>query len=212
MSSENDPAPRGQRHHQDPDIDTDMTDAQPPPTSSQPQGRTQQPTPSTSQPPHQQQPQQQQPEPSSDQPSDDPQEGDDQEPQREIQPGPRAARLQALFESVAKRSLDKISKENFAACFPTAAAKAPGTLEFVQRQMVERLGGLWKVCLSHLVLWLLSCFDALVWADGGRCFGSCGDELLEVFVFGGVGTGGGEGWSGMVGEVVEEKQLGDVPG
>ncbi|KAK3898027.1 hypothetical protein C8A05DRAFT_38399, partial [Staphylotrichum tortipilum] len=54
------------------------------------------------------------------------------------------SRLQALFESVSKRSLDKISKENFAACFPTAAAKAPGTLEFVQRQMVERLGGLWK--------------------------------------------------------------------
>ncbi|KAK4031914.1 Nnf1-domain-containing protein [Parachaetomium inaequale] len=59
-------------------------------------------------------------------------------------PGPRAARLQALFASTAKHTLDKINKDNFGACFPTISSKAPGTLEFVQRQMVERLGGLWN--------------------------------------------------------------------
>ncbi len=66
-------------------------------------------------------------------------------------PGPRAARLQALFATTARHSLDKISKENFAACFPTVASRAPGTLEFVQRQMVERLGGLWNVRLLSLL-------------------------------------------------------------
>ncbi|KAK4455936.1 Nnf1-domain-containing protein [Podospora aff. communis PSN243] len=38
--------------------------------------------------------------------------------------------------------MDKVNRDNFGACFPTVAAKAPGTLEFVQRQMVERLRGL----------------------------------------------------------------------
>jgi len=60
-------------------------------------------------------------------------------------PGPRAARLQALFATTAKHTLDKINKDNFGACFPTISQKAPGTLEFVQRQMVERLGSLWNV-------------------------------------------------------------------
>ncbi|KAK3379501.1 Nnf1-domain-containing protein [Lasiosphaeria ovina] len=55
-------------------------------------------------------------------------------------PGPRAARLQALFAATLTHTLDKISYVNFAACYPTVAARAPGTLEFVQRQMVERLG------------------------------------------------------------------------
>lgn len=67
-------------------------------------------------------------------------------------PGPRAARLQALFASTAKHTLDKINKDNFASCFPTIATKAPGTLEFVQRQMVERLGGLWNVRVRPLCL------------------------------------------------------------
>ncbi|KAL2016556.1 hypothetical protein VTK56DRAFT_3413 [Thermocarpiscus australiensis] len=69
---------------------------------------------------------------------------DPQEKQAPLIPGPRASRLQALFASTVKHTLDKISKDNFASCFPTIAAKAPGTLEFVQRQMVERLGGLWN--------------------------------------------------------------------
>ncbi|KAK3368068.1 Nnf1-domain-containing protein [Podospora didyma] len=57
-----------------------------------------------------------------------------------VTPGPRANRLQDLFASTLKHTLDKISRDNFVACYPTIAVRAPGTLEFVQRQMVERLG------------------------------------------------------------------------
>lgn len=91
-------------------------------------------------------------------------------------PGPRAARLQALFASTAAHTLDKISKDNFAACFPTIAARAPGTLEFVQRQMVERLGGLWKVCfiLVHFSFFFLRLFFVLPPA-GVRLLVSCLD-------------------------------------
>ncbi|KAK3302380.1 Nnf1-domain-containing protein [Chaetomium strumarium] len=77
-------------------------------------------------------------------PSSDPDPPPPQDTAAPITPGPRAARLQALFASTAKHTLDKINRDNFAACFPTIAARAPGTLEFVQRQMVERLGGLWN--------------------------------------------------------------------
>ncbi|KAK3333092.1 Nnf1-domain-containing protein [Cercophora scortea] len=55
-------------------------------------------------------------------------------------PGPRAVRFHDVFSSTLKHTLDKINRANFAACYPTIAARAPGTLEFVQRQMVERLG------------------------------------------------------------------------
>ena len=64
-----------------------------------------------------------------------------------VTPGPRAARLQDLFATTLRHTVDKVSRDNFAACFPTVAAKAPGTLEFVQRQMVERLKGLCQVFL-----------------------------------------------------------------
>jgi kinetochore protein NNF1 len=76
-------------------------------------------------------------------------------------PGPRASRLQALFASTAKHTLDKINKDNFASCFPTIATKAPGTLEFVQRQMVERLGGLWNVRFLPSPTPTLSCRDKM---------------------------------------------------
>ncbi|KAK0753334.1 Nnf1-domain-containing protein [Schizothecium vesticola] len=60
-----------------------------------------------------------------------------------VVPGPRAARLQQLFASTLHHTLDKVVRGgNFGACFPTVAARAPGTLEFVQRQMVDRLRGL----------------------------------------------------------------------
>ncbi|KAH6624610.1 Nnf1-domain-containing protein [Chaetomium sp. MPI-SDFR-AT-0129] len=121
------------------DQDTEMLDPPPPPPQqASPEEQTEgedaqapsQPQPSTENP---SQPQQQQPQP---------QDAKDQPPIPT--PGPRAARLQALFASTARHTLDKISKENFEACFPTMSARAPGTLEFVQRQMVERLGGLWN--------------------------------------------------------------------
>ncbi|KAK1826266.1 Nnf1-domain-containing protein [Podospora conica] len=60
-----------------------------------------------------------------------------------VVPGPRAARLQQLFASTLQHTLDKVVRGgNFGACFPTVAARAPGTLEFVQRQMMDRLKGL----------------------------------------------------------------------
>ncbi|KAK4230775.1 Nnf1-domain-containing protein [Podospora fimiseda] len=70
------------------------------------------------------------------------------EPEKEAEkiiPGPRATYLQNLFTQAAKHTLDKLSSPaNFASCFPTISAKAPGTLDNVQRQMVDRLGGLWN--------------------------------------------------------------------
>ncbi|CAK7208285.1 hypothetical protein SBRCBS47491_000040 [Sporothrix bragantina] len=57
-------------------------------------------------------------------------------------PGPRAARLQTLFASSLDHTLAKISWENFAACYPTAAARAPQALRTVHRAMVDRLGEL----------------------------------------------------------------------
>ncbi|KAL2156376.1 hypothetical protein VTH82DRAFT_1121 [Thermothelomyces myriococcoides] len=87
-------------------------------------------------------------------------------------PGPRAARLQALFAAAAKHTLDKINKDNFGACFPTISQKAPGTLEFVQRQMVERLGSLWNkefetIMANRQVVERLNELEALV-SDAAR--------------------------------------------
>ncbi|RYP54237.1 hypothetical protein DL769_010388 [Monosporascus sp. CRB-8-3] len=59
-------------------------------------------------------------------------------------PGPRASRFQAVLDSSLSHTLAKISWDNFAACYPTIAAQAPGTLRAVQRQMVDRLGALCK--------------------------------------------------------------------
>ncbi|KAG7290821.1 hypothetical protein NEMBOFW57_000825 [Staphylotrichum longicolle] len=58
-------------------------------------------------------------------------------------PGPPRGAAAGALAAAANHSLDKISMDNFAACFPTVAVRAPGTLEFVQRKMVERLGDLW---------------------------------------------------------------------
>ncbi|KAK4252080.1 Nnf1-domain-containing protein [Corynascus novoguineensis] len=131
MTSEQDPPPLNQ-HRQRPTeqsqdtVDTDMPD-QPsvPPPSQSATATTSLPSSAAEQ--EQEQQQQQQPAP----------------PPPPV-PGPRAARLQALFATTAKHTLDKINKDNFGACFPTISQKAPGTLEFVQRQMVERLGSLWN--------------------------------------------------------------------
>lgn len=154
-----------------------MADSHPPPPPQQP--RSQQQQQAASAPPTQQAPNANPnsnananptPNPSSDQ-AEQQEEDDEQEanpPAPPPVPGPRAARLQALFAAAANHSLDKISMDNFAACFPTVAVRAPGTLEFVQRKMVERLGDLWHVCLffslfffSFLVLVLIFCFFRL---------------------------------------------------
>ncbi|KAK4218112.1 Nnf1-domain-containing protein [Rhypophila decipiens] len=57
-----------------------------------------------------------------------------------VTPGPRASRLQEAFAGSLRKTLEKINLKNFAACYPTVAQGAPGTLEFVQRTMVTRLG------------------------------------------------------------------------
>lgn len=59
-----------------------------------------------------------------------------------VAPGPRAARFQKVLDDSLTHTLGKISWENFASCFPTIAAQAPGTLKAVQKQMVDRLGAL----------------------------------------------------------------------
>lgn len=57
-------------------------------------------------------------------------------------PGPRAQRLQDMFGAALAHTLAKISPDNFAACYPTVAARAPHVLRQVQRGMVDRLGQL----------------------------------------------------------------------
>lgn len=57
-------------------------------------------------------------------------------------PGPRAQRLQEMFDAALGHTLAKISPDNFAACYPTVAARAPHVLRQVQRGMVDRLGQL----------------------------------------------------------------------
>ncbi|KAK4204439.1 Nnf1-domain-containing protein, partial [Triangularia verruculosa] len=61
-----------------------------------------------------------------------------------ITPGPRAQRLRALFQQTTSHTLDKLSPPNFRECFPTISQKAPGTLDNVHRQMIDRLSTLWN--------------------------------------------------------------------
>ena len=63
--------------------------------------------------------------------------------------GPRARRLQELFRSSLQHTLAKISWDNFAACYPTAAARNPVTLQAVHRAMVERLR---ELCASEFAV------------------------------------------------------------
>lgn len=57
-------------------------------------------------------------------------------------PGPRAQRFQEMFGLALNHTLTKISPENFASCYPTVAAQAPGVLGQVQRAMVDRFADL----------------------------------------------------------------------
>lgn len=57
-------------------------------------------------------------------------------------PGPRAQRFQEMFGLALNHTLTKISPENFASCYPTVAAQAPGVLGQVQRSMVDRFADL----------------------------------------------------------------------
>ncbi|KAH6849983.1 Nnf1-domain-containing protein [Chaetomium sp. MPI-CAGE-AT-0009] len=154
MASEQDPLPAPAQHQRQPqpqEPDTEMLDEQqqPPPA---PPAQTNPSTASTASEPENTPPTQDQAQPQNETPTNQENQPTPPPPAPALAPppppppapGPRAARLQALFASTAKHTLDKISKENFGACFPTMSQRAPGTLEFVQRQMVERLGGLWN--------------------------------------------------------------------
>lgn len=146
------------------DQDTEMLDPPPPPPAPQPSSEEQRDDEDTQAP---SQPQQ----PSTQNPPQQPQQEQPQEPPIPT-PGPRAARLQALFASTARHTLDKISKENFGACFPTMSARAPGTLEFVQRQMVDRLGGLWNVSFSFIYSpFFIVIFSVIFWVLMFCCWG-----------------------------------------
>ena len=54
-------------------------------------------------------------------------------------PGPRASRLQAVFEQALGRTLRANSFANFSGCFPTPATHVPGSLESVWRQLNAKL-------------------------------------------------------------------------
>ncbi|KAL2107255.1 hypothetical protein VUR80DRAFT_5519 [Thermomyces stellatus] len=65
-------------------------------------------------------------------------------PHKPVAPGPRAARLQLLFDQSLAHMLGKISWENLEGCYPTIAAGAPQMLKGVRKTMVERLEGMCK--------------------------------------------------------------------
>ncbi|KAK1769328.1 Nnf1-domain-containing protein [Phialemonium atrogriseum] len=54
-------------------------------------------------------------------------------------PGPRAAGLREVYRRALERTLERVSWDNVAACYPTVAARAPATLRAVQGQMVGLL-------------------------------------------------------------------------
>lgn len=54
-------------------------------------------------------------------------------------PGPRATGLREVYRRALSHTLEKVSWDNVAACYPTVAARAPATLRAVQGQMVELL-------------------------------------------------------------------------
>lgn len=66
-------------------------------------------------------------------------------PHTAVTPGPRAARLQELFATSLAHTLNKISWENLAACYPTIAAKSPDLLKGVRKTMVEKMESKCKV-------------------------------------------------------------------
>lgn len=68
-------------------------------------------------------------------------------PHKAAAPGPRAVRLQQLFESSLGHMLSKVNWENLEGCYPTVAAGAPGMLRGVRKTMVERLEAMCKVGL-----------------------------------------------------------------
>jgi kinetochore protein NNF1 len=59
-------------------------------------------------------------------------------------PGPRAAGLINVFNTAVKATLDKLSNDSFAGCFPTTAKYKPDVLDDVRRQLTSQLDHAWK--------------------------------------------------------------------
>ncbi|KAK4639307.1 hypothetical protein QC761_707130 [Podospora bellae-mahoneyi] len=161
MSEPPPPQPNQQPDQQQEDIEMlPAPEAQPqPPSQSQPEQPESQPD---QQPPH------------SD-PTSDPIPSDQLPPSSEpVIPGPRAQRLKQLFQQTTTHTLDKLSPSNFRECFPTIAEKAPGTLDNVHRQMIDRLSTLWnrefeRILESRQVIQKLNELEGLIAeAQAGR--------------------------------------------
>ncbi|RDW83448.1 hypothetical protein BP5796_04939 [Coleophoma crateriformis] len=54
-------------------------------------------------------------------------------------PGPRATGYLTVYEKTLAHTLDTVTYEHFAACFPTVAQNAPEQLKHLHKQMMERL-------------------------------------------------------------------------
>jgi kinetochore protein NNF1 len=61
-------------------------------------------------------------------------------------PGPRAQALQTAFARALEATLAKLSYDNFATCFPTAAAYKPSVLKDFHGSFASRLG---EVCQDN---------------------------------------------------------------
>lgn len=96
-----------------------------------------------------------------------------------VTPGPRAARFQKLYAECLAHTLAKVSWDNFAACYPTIAAQAPGKLVHIQSQVVARIADMCNV--SSWVVWccLWGCGCALRFADDG---GGCRQRDFEAIL------------------------------
>lgn len=69
-----------------------------------------------------------------------------------LTPGPRASRLQQVFEQALARTLRANSYSNFASCFPTPAKHVPASLESVWRQLNAKLEESAKAEFEDIVL------------------------------------------------------------
>ncbi|KAK5654096.1 hypothetical protein OQA88_7527 [Cercophora sp. LCS_1] len=97
-------------------------------------------------------------------------------------PGPRATRLNQVFSTTLRKTLDKINRDNFSSCFPTVASKAPGTLEAVQRQMVDKLKRLCEnefesILINRGVVGKLNELEVLLSEAQGRREGASSEEV-----------------------------------
>jgi len=66
-------------------------------------------------------------------------------PPNALSPGPRASKLQEVFNEALTHTLRVCSYSNFATCFPTPAQFVPEALDTLHRDFVGRLGDACKV-------------------------------------------------------------------